>query len=70
MNKKRDNTKREIPQENQKPDISCRPGVDCECQVCVFSKSQAPGQPYDITKCPLWNKGQSKKPKTEEKSSL
>ena len=36
--------------------ISSGPGKDCKCQVCVFNKSQAPGQPYDITECPLWNK--------------
>ncbi len=32
------------------------PGKECKCKVCIFSKSQAPGQPYDITQCPLWNK--------------
>jgi len=32
--------------------ISRGPGSDCECPVCVFSKSQAPGDPYDLKDCP------------------
>jgi ssDNA-binding Zn-finger/Zn-ribbon topoisomerase 1 len=28
------------------------PGVDCNCPVCIFAKSQAPGQAYDLTECP------------------
>ena len=36
--------------------MSSGPGKECKCQVCIFSKSQAPGQPYDITQCPLWKK--------------
>ncbi len=32
--------------------ISRGPGVDCDCPVCVFAKSQAPGDPYDLKDCP------------------
>ncbi|MCK5706459.1 MAG: hypothetical protein KAI43_02310 [Candidatus Aureabacteria bacterium] len=28
------------------------PGNDCKCPVCIFTKSQAPGNPYDLTNCP------------------
>lgn len=30
------------------------PGPDCDCPVCVFSKSQAPGDPYDLKGCPKY----------------
>lgn len=25
------------------------------CSVCVFTKSQAPGNPYDLKNCPKYN---------------
>jgi len=28
------------------------PGVDCHCPVCIFTKSQAPGDSYDLNDCP------------------
>lgn len=28
------------------------PGADCDCPVCVFSKSHAPGDPYNLSGCP------------------
>ena len=31
---------------------SSGPGDDCNCPVCIFSKSQAPGNPYDLKNCP------------------
>jgi hypothetical protein len=39
------------------------PGDDCECPVCVFSKSQAPGDAYLLEKCPKW----SSKKKSDDK---
>ena len=33
---------------------SIGPGDDCNCPVCVFTKSQAPGNPYDLTDCPKY----------------
>ncbi len=35
------------------------PGDDCNCSTCVFTKSQAPGDPYDLDKCPKF-RGQIK----------
>ncbi|OGX08513.1 MAG: hypothetical protein A2Y03_01810 [Omnitrophica WOR_2 bacterium GWF2_38_59] len=31
------------------------PSDDCNCPVCVFTKSQAPGNPYDLKDCPKYN---------------
>lgn len=28
------------------------PGNDCNCPVCLFTKTQAPGNPYDLKYCP------------------
>lgn len=30
------------------------PGDDCHCPVCVFSKSHAPGDAYDLEQCPKY----------------
>jgi len=32
--------------------ISRGPSADCDCAVCIFSKSQAPGNSYDLKDCP------------------
>ncbi len=34
---------------------SVGPGIDCNCQICIFTKSQAPGNPYNIKDCPKYN---------------
>ena len=31
------------------------PGYDCNCPTCVFAKSQASGDPYDLKDCPKCN---------------
>lgn len=31
------------------------PSDECNCPVCVFTKSQAPGNPYDVKDCPKYN---------------
>ncbi len=44
---------KELPKKNKKKKVeSVRPDDSCNCPVCVFTKSQAPGDPYDLTKCP------------------
>lgn len=35
--------------------ISIGPSLDCNCPVCIFTQSQAPGQPYDLSKCPKYS---------------
>ena len=37
------------------------PGDDCNCPVCIFTKSQAPGNPYDLKDCPRYNSSKSSK---------
>jgi len=35
------------------------PGQDCNCPLCIFTKSQAPGQAYELADCPrckAWTK--------------
>ncbi|MDD3374337.1 MAG: hypothetical protein PHY73_01265 [Candidatus Omnitrophica bacterium] len=31
------------------------PSDDCDCKICVFTKSHAPGDSYDVKKCPKYN---------------
>lgn len=33
---------------------------NCKCPVCLFTRSQAPGQPYDLKKCPKFNDSNKK----------
>lgn len=40
-----------MPKKRKKP-INVGPGADCYCAVCIFAKSHAPGEPYDLKKCP------------------
>ncbi|MCK5616454.1 hypothetical protein KAR91_82085 [Candidatus Pacearchaeota archaeon] len=47
----------------KKKSKSVGPKDDCNCPVCVFTKSQAPGNPYDLTSCPRWASGKKKKKK-------
>ena len=35
--------------------LSIGPSSDCNCPVCIFTQSQAPGQPYDLSQCPKYN---------------
>jgi hypothetical protein len=45
------------------------PGDDCTCPSCIFTKSHAPGDPYDLTKCPKYNSPKKKKPSGKDKRS-
>jgi len=36
------------------------------CPVCVFTKSQAPGNPYDLKDCPKYNSGKAEETKKNE----
>lgn len=41
---------------NKKKNLnSVGPGYDCNCPVCIFTKSQAPGNPYDLKDCLKYN---------------
>ena len=33
------------------------PCGEYNCPICIFTKSQAPGNPYDVSKCPKYNSG-------------
>ncbi len=39
--------------------LSVGPSEDCNCAICVFTKSHAPGDSYDVKDCPKYN---TKKP--------
>ncbi len=39
----------------KKKSNSVGPGDACNCPVCIFAKSQAPGDPYDLKDCPKHN---------------
>lgn len=50
---------RDLPKKKKDKHKASRPGKDCNCPVCVFSKSQAPGDSYDLKNCPKWNSKKS-----------
>ncbi len=40
--------------EKRKRQVSVGPCGEYNCPVCVFTKSQAPGNPYDLKDCPKY----------------
>ena len=40
---------------------SVGPCGEYNCPTCIFSKSHAPGDPYDISKCPKYNSAEKVK---------
>jgi len=36
---------------------------ECNCPLCIFTKSQAPGDAYDLENCPQWSSLKNKKDK-------
>jgi hypothetical protein len=43
------------------------PDEFCNCPVCIFSKSQAPGNPYDLEQCPRYRASIRKKAPSSRK---
>ncbi len=52
--------------ENSKKPMSVGPCGELNCPVCVFTKSQAPGNPYDLNDCPKYKSGSISKNKIKE----
>ncbi len=55
MNNKKDESK-----DVKSKSTSAGPCEDCNCPTCIFAKSQAPGDPYDIENCPKAKKRERK----------
>ena len=46
------------------------PCGEYDCPVCVFTKSQAPGNPYDLRDCPKYNSRKGSVKHDEETKQL
>ena len=47
--------KKKILNKKKNKIIGVGPSDDCTCAICVFTKSHAPGDSYDVEKCPKYN---------------